>query len=113
MSGEWADGLTPSLFFTPTFTPAPNVSRSLASLFTPQINTEPPTSVFGMSLEGQVADDQQTCEPVWMTESLKVINLSDYDYDRLESVSPGVPLVVWLLHVSERWGLYQGQRGGG
>ena len=61
-----------------------------------------------MNLEGQVADDQQTCEPVWMTEPLKVISLSDYDYDRLESVSPGVPLVV-----SERCGLYQGQRGGG
>ena len=108
--GRWSDPLT---LFHSDIHPCPQFSRSLASLFTPQINTEPPTSVFGMSLEGQVADDQQTCEPVWMTESLKVINLSDYDYDRLESVSPGVPLVVWLLHVSERWGLYQGQRGGG
>lgn len=66
-----------------------------------------------MNLEVQMVDGQQTCEPVRMTEALKVISLSDYNCDRLESVSPGVPLVVWPLHVLERQGLYQGQRGGG
>lgn len=46
-------------------------------------------------------DGPQTCEPVRMTAALKVITLSDCNCDRLESVSLGVPLAVWPLHVSD------------
>ena len=84
-----------------------------ACLLTPNKHCSPPTSIFRMNLEVQMVDGQQTCEPVQMTKALKVINLSDYNYDRLESVSPGVPCVVWPLHVPEGPGLYQGQREGG
>ncbi|MXQ89104.1 hypothetical protein E5288_WYG007818 [Bos mutus] len=39
-----------------------------------------------MNLEVQMVDGQQTCEPVRMTEALKVISLSDYNCDRLETI---------------------------
>ena len=44
-----------------------------------------------------MVDGQQTCEPVRMTEALKVISLSDYNCDRLESGSPwwSGPFMSW------------------
>lgn len=48
-------------------------------------------AVLTMNLEGQVVGDQQTYQPVQMARSLKLITRAIFNYDLLESVSPGGP----------------------
>lgn len=49
-------------------------------------------AVLTMNLEGQEVGDQQTYQPVQMARSLKLITRAIFNYDLLESVSPGGPL---------------------
>ena len=92
----WAGCLVaPSLFFIPVFTPTPHPtpSPSPARLHWPKTNTGVPTPCCLQHESGGSSGwwpaDLQACPGAWVPQGH---HLSAFNYDLLESVSPGGPL---------------------